>query len=73
MATYVVVLARTRYAGVNHTHLSELLREQEGIDIDRNTLRKILTDAGVNSPRRRRPPKHEFDGSGWPVRECCYR
>ena len=51
-------LARTRYAGANHTHLSELLREREGIDIGRNTLRKILTDAGVNSPRRRRPPKH---------------
>ena len=44
--------------GVNHTHLSELLREREGIDIGRNTLRKILTDAGVNSPRLRRPPKH---------------
>ena len=58
LADYVVLLARTRYAGVNHTHLSELLREREGIDIGRNTLRKILTDAGVNSPRRRRPPKH---------------
>ena len=58
LATDVVLLARTRYAGVNHTHLSELLREREGIDIGRNTLRKILTDAGVNSPRRRRPPKH---------------
>ncbi len=30
MAADVVVLARTRYAGVNHTHLSELLREREG-------------------------------------------
>ena len=58
LANYVVLLARTRYTGVNHTHLSELLREREGIDIARNTLRKILTDAGVNSPRRRRPPKH---------------
>ena len=58
LATDVVVLAQTRYAGVNHTHLSELLREREGIDIGRNTLRKILTDAGMNSPRRRRPPKH---------------
>ena len=58
LATDVVLLARTRYAGVNHTHLSELLREREGIDIGRNTLRKILTDVGVNSPRRRRPPKH---------------
>ena len=58
VADDVVVLARTRYAGVNHTHLSELLRDREGIDIGRNTLRNILTDAGVNSPRRRRPPKH---------------
>ena len=58
LATDVVILARTRYEGVNHTHLSELLREREGIDIGRNTLRKILTDAGVSSPRRRRPPKH---------------
>ena len=54
LATDVEVLARTRYAGVNHTHLSELLREREGIDIGRNTLRKILTDAGVSSPRRRK-------------------
>ena len=58
MADAVVHLARARYAGVNHTHMSELLKEREGIDIGRDTLRKILTDAGVNSPRRRRPPKH---------------
>ena len=38
--------------------MSELLREREGIEIGRDTLRKILTNAGVNSPRRRRPPKH---------------
>ena len=50
-------LARTRYSGTNHTHLSELLREREGIDIARSTLRRILVEAGVNSPRRR-PPKH---------------
>ena len=58
LATDVIRLARSRYAGVNHTHLSELLREREGIDIGRDTLRRILTTAGVNSPRRRRPPKH---------------
>ena len=58
LATDVIRLARSRYAGVNHTHLSELLREREGIDIGRDTLRKILTTAGVNSPRRCRPPKH---------------
>ena len=58
LATDAMVLARTRYAEANHTHLSELLREREGIDIGRNTLRKILAGAGVNSPRRSRPPKH---------------
>ena len=58
LAIEAVGLARTRYAGVNHTHLSELLREREGIDIGRDTLRRILTNAGVNSPRGRRPPKH---------------
>ena len=56
--TEVLSLARTTYSGVNHTHLSELLREREGIDIARNTLRRILVGAGLVSPRRRRPPKH---------------
>ena len=54
----VVQLARTRYAGANHTHLSELLAERESIDIGRTTLRRILVNAGLSSPRRRRPPKH---------------
>ena len=54
----VVHLARTRYEGANHTHLSELLSEREGIDIGRTTLRRILVNAGLSSPRRRRPPKH---------------
>ena len=54
----VVHVARTRYAGVNHTHLAELLAEREGVHIGRTTLRRILLDAGVSSPRRRRPPKH---------------
>ena len=54
----VVHLARTRYEGANHTHLSELLAEREGIDIGRTTLLRILVNAGLGSPRRRRPPKH---------------
>ncbi len=57
-AAHVLRLASTRYQGVNHTHLSELLAEREGIYIGRTTLRRILVRAGLNSPRRRRPPKH---------------
>ena len=54
----VVHLAGTRYLGANHTHRSELLDEREGIDIGRTTLRRILVNAGLKSPQRRRPPKH---------------
>ena len=50
VATDVVHLARTRYVWANHTHLSE----GDG----RTTLRRILVNAGLSSPRRRRPPKH---------------
>ena len=54
----VVHLAGTKYEGANHSHFSELLAEREGIVIGRTTLRRILVGAGLNSPRRRRPPKH---------------
>ena len=54
----VLHLARTRYAGVNHTHMTELLSERDGIIITRSTLRRLLVSAGENSPRGRRPPKH---------------
>ena len=58
VAADVVHLARTWYAGTNHSHLSELLSEREGIDIGRTTLRRILVNARLSSPRRRRQPKH---------------
>ena len=54
----MVQLASTSYTGANHTHPSELLREREGIDLSRQTVHRILTRAGIPSPRKRRPPKH---------------
>ncbi len=54
----VISLARTCYRGANHTHLTELLAEREGIALSRSTVRRMLTGAGVASPRRRRPPRH---------------
>ena len=39
LAVDVARLARTRYAGVNHTHLAELLAEREGIHIGRTNCR----------------------------------
>ena len=53
----VVHLARTRYSGANHTHLSELLSEREGIDIGRTTLRRILVNAGLKLDFTQNPGK----------------
>ena len=51
-------LAKGTYAGLNHTHLTELLEEREGIDLSRSTVRRILLSGGIKSPRKRRAPKH---------------
>ena len=53
-------LASNGYAGTNHTHLTELLLEREGIDLSRPTVRRILTKAGIGSPRSRRSQQHRF-------------
>ena len=53
-ATAVVKLASNGYAGANHSHFTELLRERESIDLSRPTVRRILVRAGLGSPRRRR-------------------
>lgn len=54
----LVKLATTTYAGVNHSHLAELLAEREGIVVAERTLRRIPAEAGLRPVRRRRPPKH---------------
>ncbi len=51
-------MALERYDRVNHTHLSELLAEREGLMLSRPTVRRILVRAGLSSPRHRRPPQH---------------
>ena len=42
----MVTSADTQYRGANHTHLTELLREREDIDIGRATLRRIAAYLG---------------------------
>jgi len=56
----VVTITKERYSGVNHTHLAELLAEREGIMLSRSTLRRLLTRAGLPSPRRGRSPRHRY-------------
>src|SRR5216684_1084589 len=57
-AARVVELAKDKYRGFNHQHLTEMLAENEGIELSRPTVRRILLQAGISSPRRRRAPQH---------------
>jgi hypothetical protein len=58
IAARVVELAADKYQGFNQQHLSEMLAENDGIDLSRPSVRRILLEAGISSPRRRRAPKH---------------
>ena len=46
-AAAVVNVGSAGYAGANHTHLAELPRDREGIDLSRQTVRRILARAGI--------------------------
>ncbi len=54
----VVTLRRGKYDGFNDQHFTEKLAEVEGLLLSRETIRRILRDARIGSPRKRRPPKH---------------
>jgi len=58
VAERLLDLAREKYRGFNHQHLTEMLAEEEGILLSRPTVRRILLEAGLTSPRPRRAPKH---------------
>lgn len=54
----VLRLARSTYAGFNDHHLCEKLCEVEGFSLSREALRRLLRQAGLGSPRKRRAPAH---------------
>jgi hypothetical protein len=58
MRDRILHLARTRYVGFNDHHLCEKLGEMEGISLGRETLRRLLRQSGLGSPKKRRAPKH---------------
>src|SRR5258708_15583378 len=58
MRDRILHLARTRYVGFNDHHLCEKLGEIEGISLGRETLRRLLRQNGLGSPKKRRAPKH---------------
>jgi transposase len=54
----VAEMAGSTYAGFNTQHLSEVLEEREGLRLSRSSVRRILLESGVRSPRKRRSPRH---------------
>jgi transposase len=58
LKSQVLRLMQSTYAGCNTQHFTELLAEREGMVLSRSSVRRILFDAGIKSPRKRRAPKH---------------
>ena len=54
----VLTLAKMKYAGFNTQHFTETLAEREGICLSRSTVRRILLQGGIRSPRKRSAPRH---------------
>lgn len=54
----VVELARGKYVGFNDSHLRDKLASEENLVLSRSTVRRILRQAGLSSPQKRRPPKY---------------
>lgn len=52
LAARIVTLAKTTYAGINDSHLAELLAEREGISVSRASVQRVLRAAGIKSPRK---------------------
>lgn len=53
----VVAFAKDGYAGLNDSHLRDLLEERESIALSRPSVRRILRAADIASPRPRRAPR----------------
>ena len=54
MREKVLVWVSEKYKEINDTHLAELLREREGCSMSRESLRRILREAGIAAKRKRR-------------------
>ncbi len=66
MKKKVLGLFQTIYKGCNHQHFTELLVEREEINLSRSSVRRILLEAGIRSPRKRRAPKHRSRRERYP-------
>lgn len=58
LAGQVQALLRDRYAGFNDTHVTEKLREDHGLTISRESVRRLRRALGLPARHRRRAAKH---------------
>ena len=54
----VLSLSRGRYWDLNDAHFQEKLQEEEGIDLSRETIRRMRRQEGLGPKRKRRGKKH---------------
>ncbi len=59
-------LARYKYIGFNFSHFTDLLKERENTHLSRSSVRRILLEDGLRSPRRRKAPKHRSRRARFP-------
>ena len=63
----IVSLARGEYAGVNQQHFTELLAEREQLVVSRSTVRRVLAEERIPSPRKqRRRRRHRLRRERYP-------
>jgi transposase len=54
----ILTLARGKYRGFNDSHLREKLCVEEGLELSREAVRRVLRAAKLASPQQRRPRKY---------------
>ncbi len=58
LADKILDLSLTKYTNFNDTHFTEKLKEEEGITVGRDTVRRLRRTNGIKPKRRRRPKRH---------------
>jgi len=56
----VVELKKDKYQGANFSHFQELLSERENITLSQPTVHRILTSAGIKSPKKKKKIRTHF-------------
>ena len=69
----IIGLIEQKYVGFNQQHFSEILAEREGIVVSRSTVRRILSNAGLRSPRHEGHLNIASAGTDILKKVCCFR